>query len=206
MRAAAAWVVAVSMIVAAWWIAGATPDGEQRMLDPFPVRATWGQTVEADNLGVTVHGARLADRVATGGWSADGRWLVVDLDAWIVRREPAALGLAYLLVGDRTFLASERVADYDADASLGGWGLHAGIPQTGTLVFELPEDITDDPAAADAVLQLALGRPLAGRSPQQNQQGGTVVEIPVDLTAVAHQDLIDLGTTTWTDDPDGASS
>ncbi|MFM9816171.1 hypothetical protein ACKI16_47800, partial [Streptomyces scabiei] len=78
------------------------------------------------------------------------------------------------------------VKGYDADAALNGWGLHTGIPQTGTLVFELPAEITADPAAADAVLQLSLGIPLGGRSPAQNQQGGTVVEIPVDLTSLPH--------------------
>lgn len=206
MKAAGAWVVAVAMLVAAWWLAGATPVGEQRMLDAFPVRATWGEPVEADNLGTTVHGARLADRLTTGGWAADGRWLVVDLDAWIVRREPASLGLAYLVVGERTFLVSERVKGYDPGAALNGWGLHTGIPQTGTLVFELPAEITADPAAADAVLQLSLGVPLSGRSPVQNQQGGTVVEIPVDLTSLPHDAVIELPATSWTGAADGARS
>ena len=141
---------------------------------------------------------RLTDRVATGGWSADGRWLVVSLDVWLVHREPGSLGLAYLRVGDRTFLASERVKAYDPDAALNGWGLHVGIPQTGTLVFEMPDDIAADAAASAAVLELALGTPLAALSPTQNQAGGAVVTLPLDLTTLESVAETLLPDTEWT--------
>ena len=127
MKRALTWVAALAMLVAAWVISGEAPDGEQRIDDPFPVTARVGEAVTSDNLGVTVHDVRLTDRLSTGGWSADGTWLVVSLDAWLVRREPASLKLGYLVVGERTFLASERVATYDVDASLSGSGLHERI-------------------------------------------------------------------------------
>lgn len=198
MRRAATWLTAGAMLVAAWLVSGATPDGEQRITDPFVVPARLDEPVVADNLGLTIRDVRLADRVTTGGWFAEGRWLVVTLDAGLRHREPATLGLGYLVVGDRTFQVSERVKNYDADASLSGRGLHVGIPQSGTLVFELPEDIAADDAAARAVLQLAVGAPFANLSPTQNQRGTAVVEMPVDLTALAHDAEVALPDTTWT--------
>lgn len=198
MKRAGAWLLALAMLVAAWFVSGETPDGEQRLHDPFPVAGALGETVVADNLGVTVHDARFADRVSTGGWSADGTWLVVTLDAWLVHREPAGLGRAYLVVGDRTFLASERIAAYDADAAIAAWSLHVGIPQTGTLAFELPDDIATDADAAAATLQLSLGRAYPNLSAAQNQQGGAVVELPVDLPALEHDATVALPKTVWT--------
>lgn len=198
MKRALTWVAALAMLVAAWVISGETPDGEQRIDDPFPVTARVGEAVTSDNLGVTVHDVRLTDRLSTGGWSADGTWLVVSLDAWLVRREPASLKLGYLVVGERTFLASERVATYDVDASLSGSGLHTGIPRTGTLVFELPADIASDPDAANASLQLSLGTPLPALSPRQNQRGAAVAEFAVDLTALPHDTTTALPDTSWT--------
>lgn len=197
MRRILPWLVTVALLVGAWLIAGATPDGEERLADPFPVAAQLGEPLEADNLGVTVHDVRLTEKISTGGWHAEGTWLVVSLDAWLVQREAASLKRAYLIVGERSFLASERVAAYDSDAALSGWGLHVGIPQSGTLQFELPDGIADDPDAAHAVLQLALGTPLSALSPAQNQQGAAVAELAIDLTAVARADEIELPDTSW---------
>lgn len=198
MRRVAPWLVALTMLVAAWFVAGATPDGEQRIADPFPVTAQLGEPVDADNLAVTIHEVTLADRVSTGGWFAEGTWLVVSLDAALIHREPAALGIAYLTIGDRTFLASERVKAYDPDASINGWALHVGTAKNGTLVFELPADISADDHAADAVLQLSLGTPLPGLSPAQNQQGTAVVAVPLDLTSLEPVAEVELPNTTWT--------
>lgn len=191
------WIAGVAMLVAAWFVSGATPDGEQRLTDPFPVTATPGQTIEADNLGVTVRDVRFADRVTSGGWYAEGRWLVVELDAWLVHREPASLRVAYLRIGDRSFLSSERVRAYDPDAELGGWSLHVDVPQSGSIAFELPDDILDDADATRATLQLALGVPLASLSPAQNQHGAAVVELPLDLTSLHHETEIALPETEW---------
>lgn len=198
MTRAVSWIIALAMVVAAWFVAGATPDGEQRLADPFPVVAELGEPIDADNLAVTVHEVQRADRVSTGGWFAEGTWLVVSLDAALIEREPASLGLAYLRVGDRTFLASERVKAYDPDAAISGWGLHVGIPQSGTLVFELPPDIAGDDRAAEAVLQLSVGTPLPGLSPSENQQGSAVIELPVDLTTLERAAEFALPDAAWT--------
>ncbi len=192
------WITAAAMLIAAWFVAGATPDGEQRLADPFPVAAELGVPVEADNLAVTVRDVRLADRVSTGGWFAEGLWLVVSLDAALVDREPDALRNAYLRVGDRSFLASERVRYFDAAAAIDGQGLHVGIPQTGSLVFEVPQGIIDRSDASEAVLQLALGTALGSLSPDQNHQGIAVIELPVDLTTLPRAGEIELAETEWT--------
>ena len=184
--------------LAAWSGAGAPPDGEPRRAAPRPVAAALATPVEADNLTVTVQDVQLADRIAAGAWFAEGTWLVVSLDAALIESEPPKLTNVYLRVGERTFLASERVAAYDSDAALGGWGLHVGIPQTGTIVFELPDDIAADDSAATAVLQLALGTPLGNLSPQENLQGAAVIELPVDLTSVDAVSEIELPDTSWT--------
>lgn len=192
------WTVALAMLVAAWFVAGATPDGEERIGDPFPVAAELGEPVVADTLAVTVQSVRLAERVEAGGWFADGTWLVVTLDASLVGRAPMALRNVYLRVGERSFLASERVRGFDADAALDGRVLHVGIPQSGTLVVELPVDITADAHASEAALQLAVGTAVQASSPDQNHAGAAVVELPVDLTALDRTDVIELPETTWT--------
>lgn len=197
MRRAVPWLVALTMLVAAWFVAGATPEGEQRMVDPFPVAAHLNEPVSADNLAVTIHEVTLADRVSTGGWFAEGTWLVVSLDAALIHREPASLGIAYVSVGDRTFLASERVKAYEPDASINGWGLHVGTANSGTLVFELPLDIVDDAGASTAMLQLTLGTPQAGLSPSENQQGAAVIELPLDLTSLERVAETELPDTAW---------
>lgn len=192
------WITALAMLVAAWFVAGATPDGEQRLADPFPVTAETGVAVEGDNLAVTVHEVRLADRVSAGGWYAEGVWLVVTIDAALTEREPAVLRNCYLRVGERSFLASERLRYFDAEAAIDGQGLHVGIPQTGSLAFELPEDIVETSGASSATLQLALGSAIASLSPDQNHQGISVIELPVDLTALTLVGEVEITGTEWT--------
>lgn len=186
MRRWAAWSIGLAFVVLAWFVAGATPDGEDRLTDPFPVPAEIGETAEGRNLGVIVHGVTVADRVTSGGWHAEGTWLVVDLDAWTIRTEsPGALGAALLTVGDRTFRASERPGNYSASASLLRTGLHLDLPQSGSLAFELPADAVDD----RGTLQLAIAETMSGDS---------VIEVEIDLAALTPVAELELPATEWT--------
>jgi hypothetical protein len=183
-RPALTWATAVALLVAAWLVAAVTPDGEQRMADPFRVSAEIGTPAEGRNVGVTIRNLTLADRVTTGGWFAEGTWLVVELDAWAVHTElPASLG----------FAASERPGGYDTDASLYGTGLRVGFPQSGSLAFELPEDA----ATESGTLQLALGLTSSAIDPEPSLQGDSVIELPVDLATLPHVAERALPPTEW---------
>jgi len=181
------WFVSGALLVAAWFVAGATPDGEERITEPFPVAAEIGTPAVGRNLGVTVTDARLADRVTFGGWYAEGTWLVLDLEAWVVHTEsPGALSAATLTVGDRVFRASERAQGYDSSASLFSTGLSLAVPQSGSIAFELPADIAADADAA--VVRLAIETEFLGDS---------VIELPVDISAVERVDELELAATEW---------
>lgn len=180
-----AWPVGLALVVAAWFVAGATPDGEDRITDPFPVAAEIGARAEGRNLGVIVQEVTLADRVSSGGWHAEGTWLVIGLDAWTIQTEsPGSLGAAFLVIGDRTFRASERPGNYSPEASLLRTGLHLDLPQSGSLAFEVPADVVDD----HGTLQLALSEQLWADS---------VIEVQLDLAALAHVAELELPVTEW---------
>lgn len=177
--------VATAMLVGAWFVSGATPDGEKRLEDPFVVPASVGVPTEGRNIGIEVTSLVLADRVTTGGWFAEGTFLVVALDAWAVRTEsPAALSVATLVIGDDTYSASERPGAYDRDSSLAGLGLFLEHPLSGSIVFEVPADA----ASAHGVLRLALTGDVAD----------SVVEVPIDFAGVEHRREQALPDVDWT--------
>ncbi len=146
MRRGQAWAAGAALLVAAWLVTLVTPPADAE-LAPFAVTGDLGERVVARALTATVSHPRLAQRVTAGGWSAEGRWLVVDLELEATREEAGTrVGSATLQIGERTFRASER------PASIAETGLHAGIPQLGSIAFELPGDLD---RIGDAVLRLA---------------------------------------------------
>lgn len=191
-----AWLAAVGLLIGAWLVAWVTPDGTRGYQEPFAVAAVIGEPAVARNLAVTVHDLTLADTVSVGGWSADGTWLVITLDAWVVHDEnQAQIREAFLVLGDRTFRASERPGEYSPTASLFRAGLNLDLPRTGSITFELPAD-----AATEAgVLQLAFGN---GATDEQSAHAllltDAVIELPVELSAVHRVEAIELPTTEWT--------
>lgn len=185
-----AWLLGLLLLVAAWFVAAATPDGEARITDPFPVAASPGTPAVGDNIAVTIHDVVVSDGVTSAtGWSAAGTWLVVDLDAWAVKTEaPGFIGGAYLVFPDRTFSASERPTVRDTTASLLKARLHVDLPQSGSIAFELPSDAV----TGDAVLQLAQTNLAGPTDPAASILGDSVIEVPValgDLDRVSNREL-----------------
>lgn len=142
-----AWTLAIALMVGAWFIQLVTPD-ENAHERSFVVEATMGERAEGRNIAATVLDIRRAASVSTASWGAvDGNWVLVDLST-SSRISPATLGAVSLIVGERTFSASERPADLDIYKHQ----LVADIAVTGSVAFELPADLTD----GDATIRLSL--------------------------------------------------
>ena len=143
------WSFTVVLIVAAWGISKATlPDDAATA--PFTTIATLGEPAAARNLAVTVTDVRVASRVTdAAGWTAEGTWVVVDLEAAaVVTQNATNLRFAQLVIGDRTFEATDRGETFYEQR------LITGVPRSGSLAFELP----DDAITGTATLRLGTDR------------------------------------------------
>lgn len=157
------WLLTATLLAGAWGLSKVTlPD--DAAIAPFPHAAQLGEETATRNLVVTVTDVRRADRVSDArGWSAEGTWLVVDLEAAsAVTQDLSTLALAELTIGERTFSATDRGSTFYRQS------LVTGVPRSGSLAFELPADVTGDLAT------LRLGLP-----------GGRIGEVLLD-------DVIDL--------------
>ena len=94
-----AWATGAGLIVVAWFVALATP-GEEQAQAPFPVAAVVGEPATGRTLTAKITDLRRAAEVsASNGWTADGNWLVVDLEAAAVVSEAGgSIGHAMLRV------------------------------------------------------------------------------------------------------------
>jgi hypothetical protein len=119
------------------------------------VQGTVGEPASGRNILATVHSVSVAETVTAGnGWagSTPGVWVVIDLSVEnVVDDVGAGVGTAVLRVGDTRFSASTR-PDL---ATVAGVGLATGVPLSGPLFFELPDDVAVSADAANAVLELA---------------------------------------------------
>jgi hypothetical protein len=176
----ASWSIGTGLVVAAWFVALVTP-GDDRVQDAFRVETAVGSAVTGRNIAVAVDDIRRSGRVATAdGWSAEGNWVVVDLEAAaVVSESPAKLGHVELVIGDTRFRASER------PESLFSASLAVGVPQTGSLAFELPEGLD----AGAAVLELALD--------DLDTRLDSMVVVPFELDSTPHVAEIELRETDW---------
>lgn len=175
-----AWGIGLGLIVAAWFVALLTP-GTDVAQAPFTVRAVIGEEAAGRNIAATVTDLRRADTVSEsdGSWSADGNWLVVDLDAAsIVSERGALLQHAMIEIGGVRYSASER------PDTIAGAPLSAGIPQSGSLAFELPDDLD----AGNGVLELAV---------RSDTRLDSLILLPFDLAEVPHVDDAELLKTGW---------
>lgn len=172
------WTIGVGLVVAAWFVAAATPAEESREA-PFVVSTAVGEYGEGRNIAVRVEDVRRAETAEAGAWSAEGNWLVVDLEASAVVEEfGVLLSLATFEVDGITFGASER------PESLLRKSLFAGVPQSGSLAFELPDDLT----TGTGVLRFAV---------DTDERLDSVIEVPVELGDVALEETVELRLTEW---------
>lgn len=179
MKAWAAWAAGVALVAAAWGVAALTPPTDAREA-PFPVTAQVGHAAAGRNIAVTVTGVRRAETVTAQGWRATGNWLIVDLDAAAVTTEKSAvLGRASYAQDGLTFSASER-----PPASLRGVPLLAGIPQSGSVAFELPAN-------------MRTGSGMLSFSLSTDDRLDSVIEVPVAFGDVPVQHEAALAVNGW---------
>lgn len=173
-RAWRAWSGGLALLIAAWGITLASTTFV-RPFAPFATVAMQGEEAVGRSFSATIHDVRATTHV-TGSvplqnmeWYADGNWVIVDLT--ITGRDTIyeLLGGANLVVGDRTYRASER------PASLLSTPLQAGVPRTGSLAFDLPSGLLSD--TIDAELQLYVNA-------EMGAQADSMIVFPLDLSTL----------------------
>ena len=175
------WAVGIGLVVAAWGVAAITPVEERREA-PFEVRAAVGEAGVGRNIAVTVDDVSRSEKVTSGRWVMEGNWIVVDLDVAAVTSESGVkLGNIALVVDGVTFSASER------PPSLRNAALHAGVPQSGSVVFELPKDLDS-------------GRGEIRFSLNTNDRLDSVIVVPIDLSELSTVKNAELVKTHWSNE------
>jgi hypothetical protein len=169
------------VLLAGAWVLNtiALPDGSSEA--SFVTRTAIGETATTRNLELTVTDVRAARTLTDPqGWSAEGTWLVVDLDAAALQSQYAAsLGFAELTIGDRTYSATDRGETFYRQR------LVTGVPRSGSLAFELPAEVLK----GTATLRLSI--------PADVRYDG-VIEMPIPLEDVAVEEAIVLSNPGWT--------
>ena len=176
----ATWALGAALLVAAWFVALATP-GEDRAQSPFVVAAEMGETATGRNIAATVIDIRRTAEVRehAGGWVAEGNWVVVDLEVAAVTSEALTrLGHATIEIDGVRYSASDR------PDSLAEVPLSVGIPQSGSLAFELPSELE----SGHAVLELAL---------RSDTRLDSMIVLPFDVADVSHVARAELRETGW---------
>lgn len=175
------WSLTVALLAGAWVLnTVALPNGSSEA--SFVTRTTVGESGTTRNLELTVRDVRVTRTVTDPkGWSAEGTWLVVEVDAASRDSQYAAsLGFAELTVGERTFRATERGETFYRAR------LVTGVPRSGSIAFELPAD------ALKGEGTLRLGIPADARY-------DGLIEVPVALGDIPVEDEIVLPETGWTE-------
>ncbi len=183
-RTAGVWILTAALVAGAGVLTAIKP-GEHAVEVPFTVQAKIGAEGVARNIAVTVHEARFTSHVTgrpngTGldkDWSADGLWLVVDLDAAAVREQQSLL-FATLEVDGMTFSASDRMQSFM------NAGLVPGIAKSGRIAFELPASLHRGPA----VLSF---------STRPDNRLDSIVQVPVDLAHAGSAGSVEITEPTW---------
>lgn len=172
MRRAVGIPAGLGLLALAFVVTFTAPTDEQTQA-PFAVSGPVGEQIVSSHLLVTVHDATLAREAVVDDWVGSTAGVWVALDATVEARiERTSIG-ADLYLGGVRYPASSR-----ADG-LEGQVVDAGLPRSGPLVFELPADILDDPAARSVVVRIGPGL---------DMRLDSVVELTLDLTAL---DLVD---------------
>ncbi|RFA09058.1 hypothetical protein B7R54_07335 [Subtercola boreus] len=165
-----------------------TAPTEEQWQAAIPVTGPVGQTLTGRNIQATVTDVRVADAVtASNGWSGEtsGVWVVVDARVEAVLTDyGVSLGTAQLKIGDTLYGASER----PDQATIEGAVLSVGLPQTGPLMFEVPEDAVAGDDARGAEIQLA-----ANDDPRTD----SMVVVPIDLAALPREASVTTDKPVW---------
>jgi hypothetical protein len=174
----AAWIIGAGLVVAAWFVALVTP-GEQQIQAPMPLTVAVGEEAVGRNIAATITDVRRTSELRAGDWSAEGNWVVVELDVASVTSEDLVnLSHAELVVDGVRFGASER------PDSLRKEQLSAGVPTSGGLAFELPADLD----SGQATLELAVS---------SDRRLDSMIVLVFDLAAVPTAPRDELPETGW---------
>lgn len=173
------WLLTLVLLTGAWALVKITlPVGSEQ--EPFVTVATLDEEASARSFAVTVTEVRAAHTVIDAeGWSAEGTWLLVDLEAAAqIMQEGTSLRVATLTIGERTFSATDRGTTFYRQ------GLVTGVPRSGSLAFELPADVLGE----QATLRLgATGNPVLDG----------VIEMRIDLATLAVASEVTLQENGW---------
>jgi hypothetical protein len=173
-----AWAAGSALVVGAWFVALGTPS-EDEIQAAMTVTAAVGEEAVGRNLAATVTDIRRTAELSAGAWSAEGNWVVVDLDVAAVASEDlVSLRHADLIVDGVRFSASER------PESLRQEPLSAGVARGGGLAFELPADLH----SGQASLELALA---------SDTRLDSLIVVPFELEAIPAIDRDELPETGW---------
>ena len=151
-RWAAGLLIVAALVGAGVLVAGA-PDNED-ITGPFLVRGGVGDTVSGRELTAVVTSVELTKRLDikyqdVGDTSTDGVWVVVDT-VLTARYDTVVLNDAELWIDDVRYGVSDVLpAPTSLQLTFG-----AGIPQRGSLVFEIPLSALDAPGATQASIVL----------------------------------------------------
>lgn len=162
-------VAAAGLAVLACAIVTVTPP-ESAPKDAILVAGEAGHPVVGRNLSVTVLDVHRTDTIVLpDGDERDGSWIAVRVSAEATETEvDAGIGLAKLVIGDRTYTADRSVRD-----SMQGANVHLGSATAGWLVFDVATDATEDTArvqvtnayatpSRDSLLDIAVEVPSMG--------------------------------------------
>ncbi len=169
------WTLTAALLAGAWTLNRLTLP-EDAPESAFSTIARLDEPATTRNLAVTVTDVRRAHGVTDAdGWSADGNWIVVDIEAAaVVTQRGTGLRLAELVVDGRTFHATERGTTFHRQQ------LVPGVPRSGTLAFEVPTEIT----SGQATLRF-------GTSSDERLDGIIELHVELDDLTVQNETVLD---------------
>lgn len=170
------WLATIALLVVAGVVSSVTPADDAEVA-PFIVTGEMGEPVTGRDIVATVTDARTAMSVTGAAewsddepWTAEGDWLVVDVDVASVTGPrivylsgAVTLDNAVFALDGREYRATERTP------TMLDVRLNPGVPRHGSLAFELPA------LTGEGVLQLSVS---------SDTRMDSVLEIPIDLDAL----------------------
>jgi hypothetical protein len=152
----------------------ATQPTDDQQEEPFVTTAQFGERAEGRDLVLQATDAYLADRVTSVDWigETEGVWLVID--ATIGSKFAIATPYATLMAGGLEFTSSNR----PQEAALNDTVVAAGLPHSGSFVFELPSELVEGPDGRHVVVRFAT---------TLDPRLDSVIDVTLDLSTLEHQ-------------------